>query len=568
MNTSTIRALAVLLAGQVLALSAAADRVVTVDGRILAPKKARVLDQGYRLVFENGEIVLPDGSLVKSVEIEGDMSEYVPQNDDEKAKLAQGYVKYRGKWLSKPAYEETLRREHEESRARTEDLAQHSDWRNAWSKETAHFLLRSNTSKELLDYYAELFEAYYGLMDQRIGIDPTPSLRRTKMEVNIFKNRAEFLELAPYGEAPPPGLAGFFSPSGKSLNFFHEYPEPAISTWIGLHECTHLLTYLIDPDYRPQIWCNEGVADYFGSSKVTRDKKGRITIVPGELQTDRVLTVQQAIEAGTSALPTTAGAPAAGAGAGKASARREGRPNMTLEQLFSVSREEFTAFEYAHAWSFVYFLNNFDRGRYAKGFAQFFKGLYTLDKTLPVELEGGGKRVPAKAIRDYLLKKLGHKDTVQLEKEWLAFVAEVPIQGPEARLKRGLNAARQLDLEAALEDLDAAIDAGVTDPRAWATRARARVFTGKLKQGLADLEKAIAVDPLNPLYRYELSVLLSEPDVLTASAMGGGVIDAGVEEGAEDAPIPGKPLAKVQAGLAAELDPENERFRKWFARFE
>ena len=568
MNPITRRALALALAAHVLVPSAAADRVVTVDGRILSPKKARVLGAGYRLVFENGEIVLPDGSLVKSVEIEGDMSEYVPQNDDEKAKLAQGYVKYRGKWLSKPAYEETLRKEHEESRARTEDFARHSDWANAWTKETAHFQLRSNTSKELLDYYAELFEVYYGLMDQRIGIDPTPSLRRTKMQVNIFKNRAEFLELAPYGAQPPPGLAGFFSPHLKSLNFFHEYPEPAISTWIGLHECTHLLTYLIDPDYRPQIWCNEGVADYFGSSKVARDKKGKLTIVPGEVQTDRVLTVQQAIEAGTSALPTTAGATAGEPGAGNASARREGRPNMTLEELFAVSREDFSSFEYSHAWSFVYFLNNFDRGRYAKGFAQFFKGLYTLDKTLPVELEGGGKRVPPKAIRDYLLKKLGHKDTVQLEKEWLAFIAEVPIQGAEARLKRGLNAARQLDLAGALEDLNAAIEAGVTDPRAWATRARCLIFTDKMKEGLADLEKAIALDPLNPLYRYEHSVLLSEPDILVASAMGGGVIDAGVEEGKEDAPIPDKPAAKVQAGLAAELDPENERFRKWFARFE
>ena len=92
------------------------------------------------------------------------------------------------------------------------------------------------------------------------------------------------------------GVAGYFSPSDKSLNFYHDYAEPEISNWVCLHECTHLLTFLIDPQYVSQIWVNEGVADYFGSADITLDpKKGKISIAPGRLQTDRVLTVQQAI---------------------------------------------------------------------------------------------------------------------------------------------------------------------------------------------------------------------------------------------------------------------------------
>ena len=81
------------------AAPARADRVLTTDGRVLAPKKARVEGAGYRLEFENGTIVLADKSLVASAEIEGDMSDYVPANDDEREKLAQGYVKYRGRWV-------------------------------------------------------------------------------------------------------------------------------------------------------------------------------------------------------------------------------------------------------------------------------------------------------------------------------------------------------------------------------------------------------------------------------------------------------------------------------------
>jgi len=90
-------------------------------------------------------------------------------------------------------------------------------------------------------------------------------------------------------------VLGFFSPMAKSLNLYHDYAEPARTEWVALHECTHLLTFLIDPQYLPQIWLNEAVADYFGSSKVYRDKKGKLRIEPGQLQMDRTLTVQQAL---------------------------------------------------------------------------------------------------------------------------------------------------------------------------------------------------------------------------------------------------------------------------------
>ena len=53
-------AIAALLAFGLLGGDARADRVVTTDGRILTPKKARAEGAGYRLEFENGTIVLAD----------------------------------------------------------------------------------------------------------------------------------------------------------------------------------------------------------------------------------------------------------------------------------------------------------------------------------------------------------------------------------------------------------------------------------------------------------------------------------------------------------------------------
>ena len=539
-----------------LAPEGAADRIVTRDGRVLSVQKARPEGEGYRLVFENGEVVLQDKGLVASVEIEGDMSDYVPKNADEEQKLAQGYVKFEGKWLSKVAYEELLRKRNEESRSQLEAVARYSDWSNALTKETAHFVFKSNTSPELLGYYSELLESYYDLMDQRIGIQPTPTMRRTKMTVNVYKNRKEFLELSSAGS---PSVLGYFYSVDKTLNFFHDYSEPAMSTWVALHECTHLLTYLIDQQYAPQIWLNEAVADFFGSANVERDKKGKLTITPGKLQTDRVLTVQEAIEVGSK--QTSSGA----AGGG--------RPDTKLEELFVLTRDEFDGFQYAHAWSFVYFLNTFENGKYRKGFEKFFKGLYTLDKSLPVEVEygwGGGtgtaKSVPPAAIREYLLKKIGVKDTVALEREWKSFIAAIPIEGPEARLKRGLNAVFRGETEEAIADLDAAIAAGTKDARAYWARAVAKMMTAKRKDAKADLEKAIALDPLNAGYRFLYSGAIVGSRAMQANLYAGEVGED--EEEDESKPIVGKPEARLQAGLACELDPSNALYRAWFERFE
>lgn len=548
--------------------SARADRVLTTDGRILAPKKARVEGAGYRLTFENGTIVLPDKSLVASAEIEGDMADYVPANDDEREKLAQGYVKYRGRWMSRAGYQEELRKQTEASKKRTAELAEHSDWSSAWEKETAHFRVRSNTSPELLAYYAELMETFYQLMDERIGIDPSPSLKRTKMQVNVYKSHEEFQALAQPGSA---SVLGFFSPMAKSLNLYHDYAEPSRTEWVALHECTHLLTFLIDPQYLPQIWLNEAVADYFGSSKVYRDKKGKLRIEPGELQMDRTLTVQQALRSEGTATGETKQPKNAPSAASE-------RPFTRLEDLFLLTRDQFDGFQYAHAWSFVYFLNVGADGKYRKSFDRFFKGLYTLEKGIPFTVEnvggavpemgGLGKLVAPADIRAYLLKHLKVRDVEALEREWREFVAAIPIEGAQARLKRGLFAVRQLRYEEALPDLDAAIEGGAKDPRAWAARGRALAMTEGAERALSDYRTAIEKDPLSAGFRYEYSRVLAgfppAPGVMPTGSSGAS-LDA---ESAPGDPKIRNPEARAEAGLASELSPDNDRFRLWYERFE
>jgi len=548
---------------------ARADRLVTTDGRVIELKKARAEGEGYRLSFQNGEILLKDKSAVKAVEVEGDMSDYVPKDETERANLAKGFVKYGGAWMSKQAYGNKLAEEHAASKKRAEEMAAHADFDNAWTKETAHFAIRTNSSAALLDYYANLLETYYALMDNRFGINPSPSLRRTKMAVNIYKNRKEFHALNSEGVGG--GVAGYFSPSDKSLNFYHDYAEPEISNWVCLHECTHLLTFLIDPQYVPQIWVNEGVADFFGSADITVDpKKAKISIAPGRLQTDRVLTVQQAIIDGN---------------------------DVKLEQLFTVSRDEFDAFEYSHAWSFVYFLNQ--SPKYKKGFDRFFKDLYTLAKGIKFEIVnyadfggGTGKQVAPEEIRRLLLQCLGTKDVAGLEAEWKEFIAKVPIEGPAARFKRAYRMLAQgamfsdskdakeraeqtrKNLAQAREDLDAAIAAGIKDPRAYYARYLSHLYAPLAGGGStasadpreamkADLAQAIELDPLNASYRFEMGNLLAGSLSINFGGDDEGSLVA--EEGGPKGEI--SPEAAAFLGLAVELAPENESYRNRHERY-
>src|SRR5262249_41790227 len=267
---------------------------------------------------------------------------------------------------------------------------------------------------------------------------------------------------------------------------------------------------------------------YFGSSRVERDKNGKISIHPGELQLDRVLTVQQAIQVGKSKQPST--------GTEKVADKPGSRRDTTLEELFLLKREEFDGFQYAHAWSFVFFLNHYENGKYAKAFAHFFKGLYSLEKPLKVDTSGGGKAVSPEDIRKYLLSKLGVKDTAGLEKEWKDYIAAIPVEGPVAQLKRGMNAARQFDFKGALPDLDAAIAAGTKDPRAFWARGRALAALGKKAEARKDLEKAIEMDPLSAGIRFELSRVLAGR-VARAPKDAGGTASAAEAEGGDEARI-------------------------------
>jgi len=520
-----------LLASILLTAPGFADRLITKDGEVVEVLKARQLSDGsYELLFKSGRIVC-SASHLKEVEIEGDMSDYVPQNEDEKQKLEKGFVRFEGKWLSKQRYQNLLKQRAEERRERLESLSHHADFSNAYEEETKHFIVRTNATPELLEYYCELLEAYYRLMDKQVGIKPTPTLRRTKMVVNIYRTRDNWEDENEAGVGG--GVVGYFSSRDQTLNFYYDSEDPAFTDWVALHECTHLLTYLVEPQAHARIWINEGVADYFGSSDIVRHK-GKLKILPGKLQVDRILTVQQAI--------------------------KEDKYTR-LEQLFKIDRGTFNAFHYAHAWSFVYFLNN--NKKYEKGFKKFFKLNYTLKKVdFEWDRSGTVKVVPAREVRRILLDSLKVKDVAKLEREWISFIQGIDVSAPEALFKRAylnFRSGKTEEWSQALKDLNEAIEGGVDHPRAFATRAALHVMAkgGKGRNAaIKDYRKAVELAPLNASFRMSLGLALTGLPVLAPGVrvtFVGQDGDSVLPKASQEKRLEGM----MQMGLACDLEPHN-----------
>jgi tetratricopeptide (TPR) repeat protein len=263
-----------------------------------------------------------------------------------------------------------------------------------------------------------------------------------------------------------------------------------------------------------------------------RAPNGRLRLEPGAVLAGRVLTVQQAIRRGEA---------------------------LRLSELVLLGPLEFGPFEYAHAWSLVYFLNQSPQHR--RGFEDFQRRLYSLrgidyERVEAQTWTGFAKRVDPEDTLALLLGRL-RLDAAELEREWKSFVSALAVDGPEARLERGYELVRsgtalgQPELrERALADLIAAVEGGLRDPRAWVGLGWIRIHEGRRQQAAAEFRRAVAMDPLNARYRFDLAYALSglrEP------------------EGHADGPALDLLEARRQFGLCTELDPENERYRSVYA---
>jgi tetratricopeptide (TPR) repeat protein len=236
-----------------------------------------------------------------------------------------------------------------------------------FAKESAHFLVESDTDQAYTDWISRHLELIYA---KYTSIFPQQTKPKNKFRCIVFKDQKEY-----YDNGAPKNTGGFYMDFFKKLVFFRQAKD-SDTLLVLYHEAFHqfLAYYLTDA---PQ-WFNEGHGDYFGPSAYNEKTKQM------DIRTNswRLPLIKQAI-----------------------------RQNKTqpIDKLMLMTQAELydqatIAINYAQSWALVYFLWHYDNGKYAKCLQNYFKALY----------KGAG-------LREAFQEGFGKVNLGQLESEWKQF---------------------------------------------------------------------------------------------------------------------------------------------------
>lgn len=500
---------------------ALADRIVTKNGRVIEGTVVSRADGKVKFKLETAEIEVPD-DMIKDLFIEGDMSGYVPKDDKEKELIAKGFVRYQNQWMPKAQYEQALAKEKARIKKVLEEEAKHVEWGNAWQFETTNFVFKGNCPKDILTDLSDLLQEYRKYMDSQIGMKASPSLQRTKMTVNVYRDEEDYLKSG----GAPSGTGGYFSSMDQSLNFFYDFEDPGFTRQVMLHEGTHLLTYLSNPKFEPPSWINEGMAEYFSSARITGDR-GKRKLEPGQILDNRLLVLQEMEK--DRYIPID-------------------KWLLYSDSYNNVSRAGGSPYEhYSYWWAFCHFLCT--HKTYSKKFFQYFRDFYNLQgferKAGYGGIGTGGVEfsVDPKHYTEKLLQALGVKDIKKLDEEFRAWIkAQAPV-GARGYMYVGRDLSMQRKYDEAIEKLNLAIEKGYDTAETFVYRARCWAGKRNTEKEIEDLKSAIARNPVEPSFRSELAQAYSRrPD--------------------------SKKLAMEQMKLAIELDPLENWYRFLLKRWE
>ncbi|MFH0889343.1 MAG: DUF1570 domain-containing protein [Planctomycetota bacterium] len=206
-------------------------------------------------------------------------------------------------------------------------------WEQARITETAHYIVKTNLSREALNDICYVMECFYIEAKSIFKLSEEP---QDKLKIYVFKEAKEYHDRGgPFnGLYFREGIMTFYQPSTnpKSLN----------TTSILLHEGTHQFVDLIC-NARVPAWFNEGLATYYEASKF----EGTF-LKTNIINYGRLSLIQDMI-------------------------RKKDVPS--LEDLINIRQMNFTIYEYSHTWSLVYFFMNYNKGRYADEFESYFEAI-------------------------------------------------------------------------------------------------------------------------------------------------------------------------------------------------
>jgi hypothetical protein len=451
------------------------DKIVLQDGGVIEACKVEKKEQELYVVFPHGRLKV-NPVHIKEIFIDIDET-YKPRNEFERQQLEKGLVFFEGLWRSKRKRDEILHERRRKNEARLKQLTRHQDWENAWRKETPHFAVITNTSEDHLNRYAQLIEDFYDIFTKRWGVSIVKGGKKRKPAIKIFRNQQQY-----HANGGPPRTAGVFDSRTVELMLYHDAADPRFTMDVLFHEATHLMIYLLRPDFIFPIWVNEGLAEYYGASVL--DEKGHLEC--GALQEGRLAVLRYALSHDR---------------------------YIQLERMVLTSQINFGTVHYAEAWCLVYFLieHKLYRSRFFSFFSDLATGMGLDEVVVPTNSKDGRNISYIKPLDmlDLFKRKMGLPVLTELEREYLEFIYYgLPEVGPKGYVASARIKMRDHDFDGALDDLKIAVEHGAQEPNCFLHSARIHAMKGRYEAAAVDYMRAIERDPLNPEYHLEIGVAL------------------------------------------------------------
>ncbi len=469
------------LAGRV-----AADTLCLADGRIFDGVKLERGTDAVRILFEHGVVSVPMSRVTACV-IPGDPG-FEPRTDEERKRIADGFVLYKGKWVKPQERERILAKLVEQQRAAVAAMKASREWRTRHQEGTKDFAYEYTVPQNVFKPLEGKMKAFLDALSKRWKIRKASDLGPLK--VRAFADPDDFYQIT----GVPRGVLAFFKPfdAPYELDFYYDRIDPRGTETDMFHEFGHYLHKLIDTDFFYPHFPGEAVAEYFSPAAydVERD---RLTLVHEVLE-GRLAEVQLDIKEGDW---------------------------VGLEELVR-GGDERNYHDYTWGWSLVYFLMG--KPDTAKAFDEFFVGL-ARDKSLRrVQASVGAgtryKAVEGATIWEYFRKCLGLKtdaDVAALEKAWHACIRdELAVTS-----SRGLAEAARSSLyhgrpQLAKRFLKEATEADGAIAATFYLYGQVLARLDEDQEARVQWRRAIELDPLTVDYYVALGVSVVEDEACTA----------------------------------------------------
>jgi hypothetical protein len=360
--------------------------------------------------------------------------------------------------------------------------------------DTKEFTFKHNVPDELFAELREMLEVYHGYFMRYWG---RKSQLKNKPTIHIYADYDDFLQISGASH----GVLGWYHLFSNSLHVFWDRTDPEYTIDVLFHEANHMLADMINGRFRYPHWIEESMAEYYGASEWQPATKSMTT---GRVQAGRLAEVKADIAKGKM---------------------------WSLHQLIHNQ----TYRSYTWGWSFIHFM--METPAYEKRWKKLYLDLANREG-IERQVEGPFKTVAPQVMEELLLKYTGHQSLATLEQEWHAYVQALDVDSVEGyeRAGRKLRTMPEKQDEAR-EYLEKAVAMGAKNPHTYAALAQLLEDADETEKGLAMIERALKLDPLDPEFYYSKGQLLRK---------------AGGDDNTN--------AAKRAFQLAAELDPSSWKY--------